>query len=376
MNKKSYFLFLTIFLVIILEARSAFAAGCSVCDVDIYWTSACSGSEKWKDYCYDYFLGGGAACMIGASSTDYGHTGYYGLLCDLFGCTCPKFNDVVWKYGGVNSWPSGGTEGQICKVRWDAFANPCANIWEGKWDPDNSVCVQCDSNRRETRRNSCSGSDYVGDTYCEVACGAKDGDIVHGCDERLPGGDCNRCLTDSDTVVRDYNCGSDCLCQNNYRSFYCDSSTHTNCQGIGFSAGDCGYASGFTVYCTYDGSSWRWRQTKPSENCCDGVDNDCDGYTDIADSDCSGRCCSDSDCSSQNNIKGQCISNVCQWPPCDADSDCTSGLCYCGGSACYSSFTSASCSAGYCCNRGYGGSGIGSCVYQGTTYNNIYLCDP
>jgi hypothetical protein len=87
-------------------------------------------------------------------------------------------------------------------------------------------------------------------------------------------------------------------------------------------------------------------------------------------------CCQTaSDCPSSNNIKGKCVSNTCQWSSCTSDSDCVSGYyCYCGGNACYSSFTSAQCSFGYCCNRGYGGSGIGSCVYIGTIYNNAFLC--
>jgi hypothetical protein len=62
-------------------------------------------------------------------------------------------------------------------------------------------------------------------------------------------------------------------------SYTCNSNTHTNCQAV-----SCG---GSTYYCTYDGSSWQWRTSKPAEVCNDNIDNDCDGKTDCSDSDCS-----------------------------------------------------------------------------------------
>jgi hypothetical protein len=61
-------------------------------------------------------------------------------------------------------------------------------------------------------------------------------------------------------------------------TYKCDSTTHTNCQSV-----SCG---GTTYYCTYDGSTWQWRTSKPAEVCNDGIDNDCDGKTDSADPDC------------------------------------------------------------------------------------------
>ena len=70
-----------------------------------------------------------------------------------------------------------------------------------------------------------------------------------------------------------------------YSEYYCNSSPHTNCQSV-----DCGVS---TFYCTYDGSTWEWRTSKPSEvdkACNDGVDNDCDGYVDSEDCDCRPTC--------------------------------------------------------------------------------------
>jgi hypothetical protein len=123
--------------------------------------------------------------------------------------------------------------------------------------------------------------------------------------------------------------------------------------------------------------------------------NDCDGSKDCGDYSCRGVqnpntgviCCqSDSDCPPRNNIKGKCdttgaVTNkpyTCYWPKCSQDSDCVSGTyCYCG--ACSSSFTSEGCPSGQCCDRNYGGTGVGQCVIAGTIKNIgsvSYLCDP
>jgi hypothetical protein len=99
------------------------------------------------------------------------------------------------------------------------------------------------------------------------------------------------------------------------------------------------------------------------------------------------ECLKDSDCLPNDSIKGKCDSPfgtdnpdtlgytyTCYWKPCKSDDECVSGTyCYCG--YCSSSFTSAGCPAGQCCNRRYGGSEPGSCVSAGTI-SGSYICDP
>ncbi|MBS7631676.1 hypothetical protein KEJ47_08960 [Candidatus Bathyarchaeota archaeon] len=68
------------------------------------------------------------------------------------------------------------------------------------------------------------------------------------------------------------------------------------------------------------------------------------------------QCCSDADCTSKDNRVGKCASNVCQWGPCFANSDCSSG---------------------YCCEQVVGSITIGyGCVSKGTIKDSKYLCDP
>jgi len=305
-----------------------------------------------------WFLG---VCIGGDGSWVCDSVGGYDCtwtLCGVTPCSICSGKQWVYDWASTSACPTGvGTNGGQCEVR---GGNCCDTATIGTWDRSEGKCISCSGKNENVIYGSPSGiygtSGTAGDNECESACGAS-----ADCDEKC------RSTIVSSSVYCDSSCNS-VTCVSSRNCAQVDDNEVTWCTGGG--------SVGGYKYCTYDGSSWAWRSSYPTENCCDGVDNDCDGYTDIADSDCSGRCCSDSDCPSQNNIKGVCSSNICIWPACASDSDCTSGLCYCGGSACYSSFTSASCSAGYCCNRGYGGSGIGSCVYQGTIYSNNYLCDP
>ena len=86
-----------------------------------------------------------------------------------------------------------------------------------------------------------------------------------------------------------------------------------------------------------------------------------------------GPCCSGNTCDSGLTC---CSDNTCQincgGGQCSKDADCSSGeKCYCG--VCSSSWINGKCASDKCCNRGYGGGGIGSCVSAGTIYEN-YLC--
>ena len=84
-----------------------------------------------------------------------------------------------------------------------------------------------------------------------------------------------------------------------------------------------------------------------------------------------GSCCPGNTCDSGLTC---CSDNTCQYEcgTCSKDADCSSGeICYCG--ICSSSWINGKCTSDECCNRGYGGVGIGSCVSTGTIYGN-YLC--
>ncbi|MCD6414791.1 MAG: hypothetical protein J7L23_04170 [Candidatus Diapherotrites archaeon] len=90
-------------------------------------------------------------------------------------------------------------------------------------------------------------------------------------------------------------------------TYTCSSSSHTNCQSK-----SCG---GKTYYCTYDGSSWAWRTSKPEEsiaagNCNDGVDNDCNGKTDPSDPGCfdADIYCNET-CTNKDCFSGRCQSD-------------------------------------------------------------------
>ena len=99
-------------------------------------------------------------------------------------------------------------------------------------------------------------------SYCDATC-----DDTFVCDSAS---DCS----DScgiNTLEVSIACTDSCLCGSG-TTYTCNSGTHTNCQSR-----SCG---GSTYYCTYDGSTWEWRTSNPSEVCNDGEDNDCDGECD------------------------------------------------------------------------------------------------
>ncbi|MEM3393669.1 MAG: hypothetical protein QXY79_01315, partial [Candidatus Methanomethylicia archaeon] len=59
-------------------------------------------------------------------------------------------------------------------------------------------------------------------------------------------------------------------------SYICDS--EYACESVG--------CQGNIYHCTYDGSTWQWRKSKPTEICDDNIDNNCDGYIDCNDRMC------------------------------------------------------------------------------------------
>jgi hypothetical protein len=380
-------------------------------------TSSCTASTPTCDYQCDNAAecsftnraGSGNKCCWIVGDEHGGITNYCGYSCGLFGCGCSNWNGNSWfsnSYGRCNadmgSVVPSSYNGKPCDMHWwnGGFLQDCeGSITDLVYDSKDGRCVRCGGDSNKMSIATYSGtSDYcpVGTTayLCENAC---DSSVPSDLDGVFPIG-WHKDVSISGSSVSG-GCGSAKVAKGKsitfsfkfagtgagypyeVRSLYDvtgGGELRLNCY-YGTDSGACNWNSdSFTVTAPSILGSYVYQVRTRESSRID--DYNCQpGYSTRVWTNCGFQvvdCIQDSDCSSQNNIKGQCISNVCQWPPCDADSDCTSGLCYCGGSACYSSFTSASCSAGYCCNRGYGGSGIGSCVYQGTTYNNIYLCDP
>jgi len=309
--------------LLLLTIKSGSA--CHICDPVCCWQSpseCLNPPEGWcvgvrNNFCID--LGG---CVVAFSDT---HTCYGGL----FKPSCSESASVTdWHALGGFGWP----DGYNCKVKWGII---CAGEYNGKWDRSEGKCVGCSGNI-ENNIYYCSGDfgySSTGDSRCESACGASS-----QCDEQNP----STTLSDECwTLYKNYLetsriCDSNCI----YHStkYYCSSS---NC-------GDYKICGGSGYYCVYD-SGWYWRTSKPTN-----------------------FCCSDADCTAY-----KCDTNIYRCKDlCISDADCKSGYsCYCG--VCSSTFTSAGCAAGKCCNRGYGGAGIGRCVDAGSiTSDKKYLCDP
>jgi hypothetical protein len=183
------------------------------------------------------------------------------------------------------------------------------------------------------------------------------------CNRRIEYYECTLCDCEYKGTYAVLNCeyGTSCYngqCVNNVYCGYSDTSPCSSsicgkkrdpllCNG----AGTCNLDAG-DEYCVYD-NGWKWSSTKPNNFCC--KDEDCETWFKCDNS--TWRCYTS--CSSDDQCKGIGANQA---------------KCYCGW--CALGFTSLACPDGQCCNRGYGGSGIGSCVPKGTIYNERYLCDP
>jgi hypothetical protein len=317
---------------------------------------------------YD-FSGGTASpkCAIKVSHDSHYKPG-------LSGYWCPT-TDAMWKQircGG--GWPS-GNEGDVCKVWW--FEGGVVKSREGVWDPDDGYCLitggdpptgGCTGYHTESTdsgvADTCGGR-TSGDGKCEQACGA-----TPQCDEKGPGDSCGS----------NGGCTSDCACceasdSDGGKNYLVKGTTVGLSEDIATGKLFC---NSMTDTCGVGDYVWEYylsgNRIASEEYYCGQRK---DGHIHCIDGRCG--CLYDSDCPAQNNIKGKCKpDHTCYWEPCGKDSDCVSGTyCYCG--ACSSSFTSAGCPDGQCCNKGYGGSGIGECKNKGTIYNSgsvSYICDP
>jgi hypothetical protein len=66
------------------------------------------------------------------------------------------------------------------------------------------------------------------------------------------------------------------------------------------------------------------------DNCSDGIDNDCDGKTDMADEECA-DCQNDQDCVDGNDCTvGSCVNNTCEFSNASSGVDCDDDV-YCNG---------------------------------------------
>jgi len=301
----------------------------------------------------------GRACGIGPSHIS--HLDYM----TLWGAWCPS-SDAIWKKIDCYSWPS-GSEGDICKIWWVDISG--IHAAQGYFDPDDKACIiNCDGKKEamEGYDKDYCGSSSIGDGRCEEACGAPS-----ECDEEYPNSYHD---TDGDGYTELY-CTSGCEANFCNVNSECDKgSLNFVCYNDVDSSGNGHWNWGLVYSLDEDGSPW--------QECFDGYDNDCDGKRDCVDDRCrrvknpetGDVCCqTDDDCPIRYNVKGKCVDNICKWERCRTDNDCPSGQkCYCG--VCSATFTSAGCDENECCNREYGGTGVGDCVNEGHTYNNKYLC--
>jgi len=253
------------------------------------------------------------------------------------------------KCGG--GWPSGGNEGDWCKVWWLDWTG-----WkwrQGVWDPDQGYCIitsgqapnnGCTDDRRESTASGiadlCPGN-TAGDGKCEQACGAD-----ASCDEKDTG----------DTCGTNGRCASYCLC--------CEGSDSDGGKVYTVKGTTSGYYQGscqsFNDTCVWELGKLYLQEYFISDRRINSELYDCSQRTDGSIRCIDGKCgCMyDSDCPSIAGRKGTCVNNICQWGPCKENSDCDPG---------------------YCCEAKVGSITINppyGCVSQGTIKDNKYLCDP
>ncbi len=317
MEKTSVFLFFLIFLAYCLFSFSVSLAACKCrckelkedqygpsCGCWLLGTSTVSWSAK-------------AACGISTGNAPP-ECDYLAGDCEGSYCKYNKCPDVGFDTRDVFVWM------EIWKDCWN-WGCYCPFVF-CEWDDSENKCVKCD-NGREVKICGDTSSLYVstsddcesawctkdGDHQCEYACWAD-----AECDEKDPltwkdydwGEDtCKKCYNDCKLHVIDcddydsFNEGDyywrECEVKSWSCTASCSGSDCCDCQSATCNANnECKRfvdlitnedEAPSNAKCYYDGSSWKWGTPLSSETgslCCDGYDNDCDGFVDEIDPDC------------------------------------------------------------------------------------------
>ncbi|MCC5994525.1 MAG: hypothetical protein LM587_02970 [Candidatus Aenigmarchaeota archaeon] len=281
---------------------------------------------------------------------------------------CPNYTKI---------WGDSG-DGKFCIV----YCSYNPYYYYGVWDGSEQKCIVCSypyfhpvevSVLGDTNDIYCpSPYQNPGDKKCESACGAP-----QECDEQPAN------FTHRHTSYPEI----DVLCDSSCQEIWCyGNACEQVVAGISWT---CVYMWPYLPYPpTPSQATWMWLPTNainsshfeledglPWQECFDGYDNDCDGYTDCADYECKGVqnpntgtiCCqSDSDCpkyNSTNHLKMYC----------DINTHTCKTIERCGKND--------ECEGGWCCDRDPSLPSScrlsGSCVAKGTRMcNNQYICDP
>ena len=222
-------------------------------------------------------------CEIGSACEDEG--GVCSLGC-CSGLTCDSSDDTCINCEGAG-------------LNFDSVDNKCEEDCGA-----NTICDENDpgtSNGEYCCTTDCSASNTILECTCSGECDQGFCETSENCYFGIsctPGGWWN-----TDNCSLEDSCGPGPLetgktCSNSG----CSPGNTYSCNALNYCEGpddhqECG---GEDYYCTSNTISWVWvtSDNLPSEDCEDGWDNDCDGYTDCDDTDCIGT----SSCECGNNI--------------------------------------------------------------------------
>ena len=146
--------------------------------------------------------------------------------------------------------------------------NCCYNIYGGSCCASGtSCCIKETCTGYDPETGDCRSYSYTYSCCLSTQVCSGGTCVTPSCTSNSNCNDNNICTIDTCNNPGQYNAYCSYSWTNN-----CDATTHTNCQSQ--------TCAGSTYYCSYDGSSWRWRSPAPSEVCTDHIDNNCDGKCD------------------------------------------------------------------------------------------------